>query len=458
MISMRNRMLLAGLLILFVSMTSCVKNIDSDLKSKIEPRPAWPETRFIVMSDLHYYDPELGISGKAFQEYIADDRKLLKESQEILTQAIADVSKETADFVIVCGDLTKDGEMVTHTAVARYLGILKQSGKAVYVIPGNHDVANAMAVKYTGDKSEPVPNVSASQFTEIYAPYGYQTALERDRHSLSYLAEPRPGLWLLAIDSCRWKENPVKGHPITGGAFSAETMSWIKDKLTRAKKENKAVLAMMHHGIAEHYPTNEKNYPEYLVKDYDKVARMFAQNGVPLVFTGHFHAQDITERTFDDGKSFVFDVETGSLVTYPCPYRIVTITKDQQADIQSRFIMSIPSHPNDFREFAERYVYEGTVNMANDALDGYHVAQTDQKIISPQISRAYVAHLKGDEQKPAVVRDTEGLSVWGSFIFFMRGSLVEGWWTDLPPHDGHVSINLITGDVSYAGRQEGSNQ
>ncbi|HEY9162029.1 MAG TPA: metallophosphoesterase [Desulfomonilia bacterium] len=448
MISMRNRTLLAGLLILFVSMTSCVKKIETDLKSKLETRPAWPETRFIVMSDLHYYDPALGISGKAFQEYVADDRKLLKESQEILTQAISDVSKETADFVIICGDLTKDGEMVTHTAVARYLGILKQSGKAVYVIPGNHDVANGMAVKYTGDKSERVPNISAEQFTEIYAPFGYQAALDRDRHSLSYLAEPKPGLWLLALDSCRWKENPAQGHPVTGGVFSADTMSWIKDILTRAKNENKAVLAMMHHGVLEHYPTNEKNYPEYLVKDYDKIARMFAGYGVPLVFTGHFHAQDITEKTYEGGKLFVFDVETGSLVTYPCPYRIVTITKDQQADIQSRFVMSIPSHPNDFREFAERYVYEGTINMANDALTGYHVAPADQKIISPQISRAYVTHLKGDEQKPAVVRNTDGLSLWGSFIFFMRGSLIEGWWTDLPPQDNHVNINLITGEVS----------
>jgi len=110
--------------------------------------------------------------------------------------------------------------------------------------------------------------------------------------------------------------------------------------------------------------------------------------------------------------------------------------------------MSIPSHPDDFREFAERYVYEGTINMANDALTGYHVAPADQKIISPQISRAYVTHLKGDEQKPAVGRNTDGLSLWGSFIFFMRGSLIEGWWTDLPPQDNHVNINLITGKVS----------
>lgn len=448
MISLRNRTLLSALFILFVSLASCATDTNPELKPVIETRPTWPETRFIVLADLHYYDPELGVTGKAFQEYISDDRKLLKESQEILSQTIADVAKETADFVIVCGDMTKDGEMATHTAVARYLGILKQSGKAVYVVPGNHDVANGMAVKYAGDHSEPVPNVNASQFTDIYAPYGYQTALARDSHSLSYLAEPRSGLWLLALDSCRWKENPIHGHPITGGVFSKATLSWIEDILIRAKKENKAVLAMMHHGVLEHYPTNEKNYPEYLVKDYDKVSCMFAEHGVPLVFTGHFHAQDITKKTYEGGKRFVFDVETGSLVTSPCPYRIVTITKDQQADIRSRFIMSIPSHPNDFREYSEQYVYHGTVNMANDALDGYHVAPSDQKIISPQISRAYVTHLKGDEQKPAVVRDTDGLSAWGTFIFFMRGSLVEGWWTDLPPQDNHVNINLITGEVS----------
>lgn len=46
-----------------------------------------------------------------------------------------------------------------------------------------------------------------------------------------------------------------------------------------------------------------------------------------VVFTGHYHAQDITMERWDD-ETFIFDVETGSFVTYPCPLREVKIAAD----------------------------------------------------------------------------------------------------------------------------------
>jgi len=52
--------------------------------------PQYPVVKFMVISDLHYFDPQLGIEGKAFAEYLDQDRKLLAYSKEpfLLSQAI----------------------------------------------------------------------------------------------------------------------------------------------------------------------------------------------------------------------------------------------------------------------------------------------------------------------------------------------------------------------------------
>ena len=99
---------------------------------------------------------------------------------------------------------------------------------------------------------------------------------------------------------------------------------------------------------------------------------------------GHFHAQDITRKSFDNPRRVIYDIETGSTVTAPCPYRIVRISADQKAVIDSRFITSIPSHPQNFSAFAADYVYNGTIKLADEALKGYGVSEPDrEKIQSP---------------------------------------------------------------------------
>ena len=60
------------------------------VRSSISPRPI-PEVNFAVMTDLHTYDPYLGTDGKAFENYVAGDYKLTKESAEILQTAIGQI-------------------------------------------------------------------------------------------------------------------------------------------------------------------------------------------------------------------------------------------------------------------------------------------------------------------------------------------------------------------------------
>jgi 3',5'-cyclic AMP phosphodiesterase CpdA len=422
---------------------------DSSIRALTEKAaPPYPQTSFIVFSDPHTYATELGTEGKAFEDYLASDRKLLKESTEILESVIEAIRAEKASFVIVPGDLTKDGERASHELFASYLSRLEASGKQVYIVPGNHDIRNGHAFKYVGDKTERVPTVTPEEFTRIYSEYGYQEALYRDAASLSYVAEPQAGLWLLALDSCRYAENQEDSEPITDGRFSSETLHWIEEMLMKAAKQDKAVIAMLHHGIVEHYQGQEKYSGEYLLDDYAAVSKVLAAYNVRLVFTGHYHAQDITVKRGPKANKFVFDIETGSLITYPSPYRIVSITASQRAIVQTQSVTSIRTHPDDFQEYALAYIKSGVANIAARAIQSYGVEPAEAENLGQQVARAFIAHYAGDESLPAGQKaiSTHGLSLRGRIVVTIRKGLIQGLWQDLAPPDNNVTIDLSTGE------------
>lgn len=419
---------------------------EKQVKELQDKQIQYPATKFLVMADPHYYHPSLGTSGPDFEAYIKDDRKMLALSDEILDAAISKIRRERSDFILICGDTTKDGEKINHLRFAEKIRDLHSSAK-IYVVPGNHDIANGVACRYTPEGSKPVENVSPGEFKKIYSDFGYCGALQSDPSSLSYVAEPVDGLWVLALDSCLWRENVAGRHPVTDGRFSEDTLAWIEDMLIKAKKNEKAVLAFTHHGLMEHYPANEKYYGEYVVDNSDTVTRLLAGYGVRLVFTGHFHAQDITAKQTKQRKGPIFDIETGSLVTYPCPYRKVSISDNGICTIESRFIESIDSMETGFTDYAEEFAFKGTAGIAESTLEKYRVSEKGIQILAPQIAEAYLAHLAGDEDPPEEILTTEGTGIMGRIVGFFQKDLVHGWWTDLWPVDNHLKINLKSGSI-----------
>ncbi|MBW1893304.1 MAG: hypothetical protein JRF40_14040 [Deltaproteobacteria bacterium] len=69
--------------------------------------------------------------------------------------------------------------MINHQRVAFHLKRVLDSGKKVFVVPGNHDVANGKSVRYQEDQTFTVPSVSKEEFEKIYEDYGYGTAIKR---------------------------------------------------------------------------------------------------------------------------------------------------------------------------------------------------------------------------------------------------------------------------------------
>ena len=417
--------------------------------------PAYPETSFAVFSDPHVFLPELGIGQPAFEKIKFNDRKIFEHSMSLLDAVIGRILDAKPQFVLVTGDLSKDGEEAVHCACAAAMRRIESAGIPVYVIPGNHDVNNPGSVEYDGETTSHIPNVTPRRFAEIYGEFGYDEALERDPDSLAYVVEPQPGLWLLAIDACRYDLSLKEKHEHTAGSFTAKRLEWVKSILTRARKENKAVIAMMHHGVLEHFEGQKKQFSEYVVADNDAFSRLLAEYGVRVIFTGHFHAQNIAGAWWDTryGKTsppcarFLYDIETGSLVTYPCPYRLVHLGADQVMHVRSGRIDSIPEMPTGFTEYARDYSRKGMFPYIEKALMGYGISRQEADTIAGPLTEAGIAHFAGDAHfEGSEMYPTKNLSLMGSIAICMKKEVIEGMWKGEPPHaDNNIDINLVDG-------------
>ena len=279
----------------------------------------WGDKRIVVISDTHVMAPELLVSeGEAWTNYLSGQRKMVDYSQTLFDEMVAKIKDEIKpDLVLISGDLTKDGEQLSHTYVISKLDELREVGIQTLVIPGNHDRgANADAVLYDGATTSPVEVATDGWFATQYANYGYGSTSERESTSLTYACEPIEGLVVIGIDSG------------TDGTLSSATLDWIVGKASAAQGSGKRVIAMMHHPLIPHF-TGVDNFVETaVVSNYETVRNTLADAGIRVVFTGHFHTSDIAMDKNADLSREIYDVTTGALISYPCDYREITLSND----------------------------------------------------------------------------------------------------------------------------------
>ena len=437
------RILLTAAVIFGAAFFGCAKenSLRYDFNSESGEPVRYPDASFAVISDIHTYDSSLGSSGAAFEKVMMSDRKLLLDSLDLIDFAIDAIIPSGVRFVLVAGDLTKDGELVNHRIAAQKLKRLKDANIAVFVVPGNHDVNNPDAVKFSGDTHEAVPSVSAEEFAQIYGDFGYNAALMRDSNSLSYVVQPVEGLWLLALDACRYRENVPGKHEIVSGKISQETADWIAGVLREAKNNSKAVMVMIHHGVVEHWNGQAKLHPDYLIQDFANFGKFLASWNVRIAFTGHYHAQDIVRGDFD-GKLFIYDVETGSLVTAPCPIRFLEI-KDNAVNIRTETIVDKIHPGTDFAPNATAFVKRTVMLEAAGVLKKFKVSKNGIAVISDAVGDAFTAHYDGDEN-PALrpPLDKSKLGPWGRFVLGQQQYVLDGMWADPAPADNNVKLDL----------------
>ena len=402
------------------------------------PPVAFPRVRFAVIADPHLFDVATSSPGPAFQREVGSGPKLHAESRQILARALADIAAERPDFLIVCGDLTRDGERSAHELAATMLGALDAAGVPVLVVPGNHDVLNPGAARFSGDASEPVAGVAPEEFAAIHAGLGYGEALERDPASLSYVAEPVPGLRVLALDACWYRDGP--GSPRTDGSLSRATRSWAVRALERARADGAAAIVLLHHAVVPHFTGMESKLDGYLLEGHRSAARLLAAAGVRLAFTGHGHAQDVVRGTTPEGP--LWDVETGSLITWPNPWRLVEIGPGGTVGISSRRVPALEGPGDTFAADSRLRLVEALRDESLAILDGYAVRGEPALALARRAVAAGSAFFAGDEPGPVAPVDRSALGAWSRFAEAVMRPFLDALCTDLEPADNDVTFSV----------------
>lgn len=393
-----------------------------------------------ILSDLHVMHPSLLVGeSTGFEAYINQDPKLIEDSYDIFKAAVSQIISQKPDLVLIPGDLTKDGERISHELVQALLKTLEDNGIKVLITIGNHDINNPDAKKFVKDKTMKTETVQANKIPVIYSQFGFAEALYRDPNSLSYVAEPINGLWVIAIDANKYSDNVDK--PITSGAIKPATLTWVKAKLAEAAEKGKMVVGMMHHGLVEHYSMQNAVDPGYVIDDYPAVADQLMDAGLKVIFTGHYHATDITKRT--KGDKFIFDVETGSTVTYPCTYRMLTI-KDNKFRFEFQPILPYSIPNGDAYNYSVKYL--GIYFTYLLTYRGFPPA--DAAALAPAFAGSAMTHFAGDE--PAIPMEINYVinMLKGNTQTYALGLAMESLWSDLGVPDNNVTLNMLDGTYS----------
>jgi Predicted phosphohydrolases len=90
-----------------------------------------------LLADTHVMSPSLldSSDNTAWQEYLAEHRNMQDLSVPIYNQLIEQIITDHPDALLICGDLTKDGETASHEYVLERLRKVEAAGIPVFVIP-----------------------------------------------------------------------------------------------------------------------------------------------------------------------------------------------------------------------------------------------------------------------------------------------------------------------------------
>ncbi|MBW4693078.1 MAG: metallophosphoesterase [Lyngbya sp. HA4199-MV5] len=250
--------------------------------------------RFAIISDLHIALPQT--------IWNHPNRFHLVEVSIPALEIILDrLSNCELDFLLLPGDLTQHGEPANHAWLAERLAQLPYP---TYVIPGNHDVPSVQA----NDTA-----IGLADFPHYYRSFGYDNPQQ-----LYYTCPLLAGVRLIGLNSNQFDEQGKQQ-----GYLDDEQLQWLQDVL--ATHSDELILVMVHHNVVEHLPGQSRHSlgRRYMLDNAPALQQILRSANAQLVFTGHLHVQDIA------CSQGVYDITTGSLVSYPHPYRVLELRTDE---------------------------------------------------------------------------------------------------------------------------------
>jgi 3',5'-cyclic AMP phosphodiesterase CpdA len=183
--------------------------------------------------------------------------------------------------VVFSGDLTFNGAQRSHEDLRDKLARIVDAGIPIYVLPGNHDLQNVWAARFEGNSYEKVDSISPSQFSSLYAPFGFEQALARDTDTLSYTVEIAEGLRLLMLDG---------NVPGKEGVLTQSALNFARAQLKAAEKDGAQIISVTHQPLISH---NSLFAASFSMRGTDELLELFQNYSVTCNLCGHMHIQHI---------------------------------------------------------------------------------------------------------------------------------------------------------------------
>lgn len=299
---------LSALIVLILLLSGC--------QTKLEPIASGTDLTFYIATDMHVLADEL-MEDKEVMELVFEngDGRFVQYADTLMQVFTDKLVQDQPDILIVSGDLTNNGEKLSHQAMAKYFKEIEKGGTRVFVIPGNHDIENPFAKGYKDGNYYTADTVTAEDFEKLYKDYGYGEAVSRDPSGLSYLVKPSEDVYLLMLDSNKYG---LLKMPMGGGKLTKDTLAWIEEATKLARDDNAQIITVMHHNLLKH---NERHYEGYTLDNTDEVIAKFDTLNLNLVLSGHIHVQDIKHTT--DTTNEIYDIVTSSMSVFPMQYGIL---------------------------------------------------------------------------------------------------------------------------------------
>lgn len=269
--------------------------------------------KLAFIADIHHYSEKLGNTGRAYELREGSDQKCLKETGAILDSVFEKFRNDDTDIVLIAGDITNDGEKVSHDEVYEKFLSLNEK-KKLYLITSTHDwCSDRNPRRFEGNEIyHDVETLSPEELTEKYSVFGEKDCISSYKTPLGLVSrcfKAGEGLRIIAVnDDCDGR----------GGksGYSEEHLKWMARQLDDAKKAGDKVIATEHHLLL--HPFCRFINSGQSIADNFEVASFLADNGLRLMITGHSHMQRTTEFVSKKGNK-ITQINLGSLTGYPAP-------------------------------------------------------------------------------------------------------------------------------------------
>lgn len=281
---------------------------------------------FFLVTDTHYFDSSFKREGNAYEERSRTDQKCVAETPSVIDAGFEQlVQDKDTEVILIPGDLVYRGEYLSHIGFRERLYKLKEQGKKIYLITARHDYCeDGEPAEFDGNEIIPVKGMPRAELRDFYADFGFNNAISEHRESMSYVAQLSDGIRLLALN-CDGDCKNFKG-------LWENQLDWAVEQIKSAHKSGNYIFAMTHYPLLPFSPIMNLIDDAHLT-NWEETAIRLADAGLDLIFTGHMHAQAVTDYTTASGNT-ITDVQTGCFVGCPCAYRKITLN-DGAAEIKS---------------------------------------------------------------------------------------------------------------------------